>query len=243
MTDCANATMRDLLPDHVAGMLDAGADAEVGAHVAGCVDCHAEVALLRVARAVRPVAVPVDVARIVAAVNAATRDDRTRERTVDDGIRDIASARPSLSPGVMSIARPGVPKARGSMVWRMAASVALVAVGGWSVMSMQDRDVSDVMGVATVSASPRSDTMVGSADSASRESTTVAVAQPAAATPSGTSQGVRSASAISVGDLGDFSDDELQTMLDRLERWDGATSADPVTALPVLTTQQRGETR
>lgn len=50
MTDCLNAEMRDRLPDLLHERLDASVRAMIVAHVEECVDCRAELALLREAR-------------------------------------------------------------------------------------------------------------------------------------------------------------------------------------------------
>jgi hypothetical protein len=39
---------------------------------------------------------------------------------------------------------------------------------------------------------------------------------------------------LSLGDLSEYSDEELQRVLDRLDKWDGATSTDPLTPLPIV---------
>ena len=69
MNDCPNADVRDLLPDLMHGRLDAATQATVMAHVAGCEDCAAELALRRDLRAIRGTPA-VDVVSIVAAVPA-----------------------------------------------------------------------------------------------------------------------------------------------------------------------------
>ena len=67
MRDCSNGLIRDLLPEFVHGTLAENVRAEVAAHVAGCSDCQAEVALIRSAGVAYP-APAVDVSRIVAAL-------------------------------------------------------------------------------------------------------------------------------------------------------------------------------
>jgi len=69
MRDCADAAMRDLLPDFVHGTLPAGERVRVAEHVAACADCAAEVGLIRSVRRTFSVATPtVNVVRIVAAL-------------------------------------------------------------------------------------------------------------------------------------------------------------------------------
>jgi hypothetical protein len=45
---------------------------------------------------------------------------------------------------------------------------------------------------------------------------------------------------VSYGDLGDYSEDELQRMLDRLDEWDGATSTEPLPGVPILPNSEGG---
>ena len=70
MNDCPNADMRDLLPDLVNGRLDAEARAAVEAHVAGCADCRAEVALLRAVRSAMHISPALDLSAIASAIPA-----------------------------------------------------------------------------------------------------------------------------------------------------------------------------
>lgn len=70
MNDCPNADIRDLLPDLVHGRLDAGTRATVEAHMAGCADCRAELALLRDLRASLRRTPRLDLAAIAAALPA-----------------------------------------------------------------------------------------------------------------------------------------------------------------------------
>ena len=70
MNDCPNADVRDLLPDLVHGRLDAETRATVEAHMAGCADCRAELALLRDLRGSLRRTPRLDLAAIAAAVPA-----------------------------------------------------------------------------------------------------------------------------------------------------------------------------
>ncbi|MCC6432265.1 MAG: hypothetical protein IT354_15255, partial [Gemmatimonadaceae bacterium] len=46
--------------------------------------------------------------------------------------------------------------------------------------------------------------------------------------------------AVSFGNLGDYTDEELQRVLDRLEQWDGSTSTEAVTTTPILPVNRSG---
>ena len=71
MTDCPNGVMRDQLPAYVHGLLSAADASSVDAHLEGCEDCRAEVALLGKARVALSLGVPrIDVASVVAALPA-----------------------------------------------------------------------------------------------------------------------------------------------------------------------------
>lgn len=72
MNDCANADIRDQLPDLLHDHLDRDARAAVEAHLATCDDCRAELEMLRDLRAAA-VTPRVDTARIAAAVTAPAR--------------------------------------------------------------------------------------------------------------------------------------------------------------------------
>lgn len=112
MSDCTNADMRDLLPDLLHGSLDEPTRLAAEAHVAGCADCRAELALLRSAQAaIRRTPAP-DVARIVRAL---PRPPATT--------RELESLR---SPG-------RVPASRAAVQWRRAAVIAAIVVGGTAV--------------------------------------------------------------------------------------------------------------
>lgn len=67
MRDCPDGAMRDQLPLYVSGRLDARSRSAVDAHLAGCADCTAEVAMLSAVGRAFPAPV-VDVARIAAAM-------------------------------------------------------------------------------------------------------------------------------------------------------------------------------
>lgn len=79
MRDCDNVEMRDLLPDLLHSRLGPAERDAVERHVASCVDCTAELALLRSAQASLRGAPVVDVVRIVAALpRAGARRRRSR---------------------------------------------------------------------------------------------------------------------------------------------------------------------
>jgi hypothetical protein len=126
MNDCSNADIRDQLPDLLHDRLSVSARAVVVAHVDACVDCHAELELLRGAREAFASQTPrVDIAYVVGAL----------------------PKPPQRQAG--TIGRVGVPAHRRWADWRVAAAVTLLVAGGSSV-ALLNRAPNSVDGVSTV---------------------------------------------------------------------------------------------
>lgn len=84
MNDCPSAEIRDQLPDLMHERLDPAARAEVVTHLEGCLDCRAELELLRQLHVTLVQTTPrVDVGRIVAALPSPTSVMRRRRTWVD----------------------------------------------------------------------------------------------------------------------------------------------------------------
>jgi hypothetical protein len=227
MTECGSPELQDLLPDFAAELLDDVSTARVQAHLGVCGACVEDLALLRVARRLRPPAPAIDVARIVAALPAPpsatvaassrgpvlVRNATDRERAVPPTMRE----RPSRRPVVM-----GLP------VWRLAATLGVVIAGGASLMVAR-------RGIVAV------DPAVGEGQVTQvAESVTQVATAPTRVLPESLGAGVSASSvtartvSVSYGDLGDYTEDELQRMLDRLEQWDGATNEEPLPSTPIV---------
>jgi anti-sigma factor RsiW len=213
MTDCGNAEIRDLLPDLAAGALSPVERSRVQAHVDGCAECAAEVALLRTARALRPNVTSIDIAAIVARLPR----PEARPSVVDDPSIVSLDAHRELQRASRQ-SRRAMSWTGSRSVWRMAAAVGVIIAGGWSVVMVQSGGI----GVMTA----------GRADSAQFAETTAVIAS---ADPS-----PRSDVAVSFGDLGDYTEEELKRVLDRVENWDGATSTEAVTTAPILPASVEG---
>ena len=112
MNDCANAGVRDQLPELLHDRLDAQTRAAIMAHVSGCVDCRAELELLRDVRGMLAAEAPrIDVQWVAAALPKPPRQ------------RDVGGA-----------ARYGATAPRRVWSdWRVAAAVTLLIAGGSSV--------------------------------------------------------------------------------------------------------------
>ena len=241
MTECHNGDLRDLLPDYVAGTLSVAGQAEVEAHVTSCAECRDETALLRVVRSVRPRPVEIDVARIVAAL-----PRRTSAPTLQL-VRDV-SAPAERVPVVESVAgdviaiRARRRAARGT-AWRIAAAIGVMVIGSWTVLNVRG-DGATAAADVRVAAGNTSAADGLDAAGLSRGETLVARSALGDSGPAGMaidasrltgSGGARSSSGgLSLGDLSEYSDEDLERVLERLEKWDGATSTDPLPTLPIV---------
>ncbi|MES2521113.1 MAG: zf-HC2 domain-containing protein [Gemmatimonadota bacterium] len=232
MTECNDTNMRDLLPDLVAGRLAAAELAGVESHAESCVECTDEIALLRVARSVRPQAVAIDVARIVAALPPRTVtavSDGASEFTGPRLVRD--EHRVASRDGRVATTRAARSQ---SAVWRMAAAVGIAVIGGWSALMYRGGGGADAP-AAVAQGGP-----IGMLPSE-----TLAVLDDASGKPGNETgeTGVLTPSELEVpltNHLSEYSDEDLLLMLDRLEKWDGATSADPLPTVPIVSVTPRG---
>lgn len=219
MTECTTTELQDLLPDFASGALDDITMSRVSAHVASCRSCADDLAVLRTVRAARPrVAMP-DIHRIVAALPAARPAAQAGGQVGPKLVRPgTASPPPSMQ------RRPARGTIFGLSVWRMAATLGVVIAGGTSLL---------VARRGVVSITPATETPLV-ADSSARVATTPQfdTAETVAVRPRMKAAGV----SISYGDLGDYTEDELQRMIDRLEQWDGATSTEPLPGVPIIAT-------
>ena len=194
MTDCSNAEMRDRLPDVLHERLDPSARAAVMAHVARCPECRAELTLLREARvALTSNMRTVDVASITRAVIARTS-----------------------APVVHAFPRQR--RTHTWMDWRVAASIALVAIGGASFALIHSRPaaVTTATRVTVAKAAPQPEkvpTITPSHESTAR--TRIVVPSAPAAELS------------AAGGVGDLSDNDLRALLDDLQSINAEPPTDP----------------
>lgn len=242
MTECDNAEMRDLLPDLVNDALSSDERERVREHVASCGACSDEEILLRSMRAARPVAPRVDVARIVRAL--------PRGVGMPVSASTTHAAEPLLTVSRSDAIDPPRKRMVFSGVLRMAATVAVAAIGGWTVLSYQRAEGPLDVASRARSAETTKDITQSAVPSGSDARGVQSVggqlamvdtpraggnAPAGAATHTATRQ-----TALSLGDLSDYSDDDLQRMLDRLEKWDGTTATDPVPTVPIVPVTERG---
>jgi len=183
----------------------------VRTHVEACVDCAEELRLIRSVLALPVRSVPIDVAAIVA------RLPKPPSAVEDPSVRSLEAHRQ---------ARTLAPRRFSRSVWRMAATIGVVIAGGWSVMMVQRGGIGMPIAPVTDSAA------LGGIRTASAlaADTQIASSVVAASDPESAEAGA----AVSFGDVGNYTDEELQRVLDRLEKWDGATSTESVTTAPIL---------
>jgi hypothetical protein len=224
MSECVNAEMRDVLPDFVHGQLDAGRDAEVRTHITDCVDCAAEVELLRAVMAAAPAAPKMNVDRIARALPTPTRHGFLLHRG--------GGTESPLTPGVL----PAMPHR--SRVWsrpivKIAAAVAIVTAGGLSLLVGRDVLRPDTQ-VGQVS--PSID--LGSRSASPLPTPTLPVATaPAApsAEPKVRDVAVAGSAGISLAaGLQELSDEHLETLLAEMDQMDGLPAVEPDALEPAI---------
>ena len=215
MTECRTPEMQDLLPDYASASLDATAAASVEQHLSICDPCRDDIVLLRRARAIRPTAVPVDIARIVAGLPRPTPTLRLVRSSHDQSLVVAAAT---------SNARPR--RRWSASVWQVAAAVGVMVVGGTSLLVSRNSPVS-----LTGARSNEAQLAEAAESTLARMGASVAALD----SPASIGRALReSRVSVSYGDLGDYSEAELQRMLDRLEQWDGTSSTEPLPTLPVV---------
>ncbi len=242
MTDCENAALRDLLPEYVAESLDASTQALVSDHLLACESCRHEVALLTVARAIRPREISVDQLAIVERLLALRQSGGRAQlgpRLV--GTRGVPAGAAS-SGQVPQTARRLLPT-RG--LWRFAAALGVVALGSLSLYATRDGRMSRLYPKDSVAP------VALSAEAAGGNITTESFDAPSGRTSPGAGSAsdrdrsglgvvAGTVAAVSVGDLSDYSEAELQGMLDRLNKWDGASSSEVMPTLPIVPVTSSG---
>lgn len=214
MTDCPNAEIRDLLPDYVHDQLSSADYARVAQHLVSCAECADELALLQAVFEIRPSVSSVNIIGILASLpkpgqHASVTVFGDVPAAAIEGVREIGSARSAAT------------KRGGFRTWRIAAAIAAVTVGGLSVaiarqgfVTVNEQALPDSASVIGMASVPAYQLPVSSADAALRQSD--------------------SRNALSIGDLSEFSDEQLDAMNARLEQWDGSASVEPLPGVPIL---------
>lgn len=211
MTDCSNAEIRDMLPDYLHEQLSVADHAQVQQHLVSCAECADELALLKTVLALRPAVSAPNVADILAKLPKPAPRVMVEHIQVA-GVRDISTARSVVAKSPRSNFR----------AWRAIAAVAVMAVGGLTIKIASETEADRDLGTKN-------------------DSATVAALQERVANGSETLRKDSALSALpaknislSVGDPSAYSDEELEAMMSRLDKWDGSMSAEPLPGVPIL---------
>jgi putative zinc finger protein len=214
MSDCVSAEMRDVLPDFVHGQLDAGRTAEVRAHLADCVDCTAEVELLRAVMTAAAAAPNMNVDRIARALPTPTRQGFLLHRGGGTGSPLTPLVSPVMQHRSRLWSRPVV---------KIAAAVAIVAAGGLSLLVGRDvlRPDTQVGQMAPTPSVP-----LESAPLASAPDLPV-VGSPAPRAPERQVAVATTAGISLAGELQELSDEHLETLIAEMDGMDELPAAEP----------------
>jgi anti-sigma factor RsiW len=197
--------MRDRLPDLLHERLDGSARSAVVAHVSECADCRAELALLRQMR--------VSLTSGIVAVDTAVIARTVVARTV--------TAPPIGGRGIRWTD------------WRLAAAVAVVLVGGASLLTLYVKRApnTDAGASAVVSSVP--------APNVAASPPSAAVASPPRSNT--TDDGSKAhAELAAAGDVSELSDSELQTLLGDLDTIEAVPPTDPEPVSVRVSLPERG---
>jgi hypothetical protein len=212
MNDCPNAEIRDQLPDLLHDRLDVSMRAAVMAHVDACVDCRAELELLRGVHGL-----------LVA-------------RTPRVDVNYVVNALPKPSASRHALPSRLTPRRRVWSDWRIAAAVTVLAVGGGSFALLRQGVTPTADTVLAQTSS------IGSANTPSRDSITAATPSrvaDASAAPSGSTSVARGhatsadeqAGLATTARLADLNERQLQALLDQIDQLRAVpiTEPEPVT--------------
>jgi anti-sigma factor RsiW len=213
MFDCANVEMRELLPELVAGLLDAATRARVEQHVATCADCASELETLRLVKAAFAGGPTIDARRIVAALP-----------TPPNAARPAAHRSAMVKPW---------------LDWRIAAALTTITVGGLSLAVSQRlrSPITVAPPDSVVEVQPPRVALVPDTSTPRVPPVTRTVA-PSVLTPNG--RGTKAQLSFGGGDMDDASLQALLGALDEIDRAPVAPSAEP-DRTPVLPVIKQGD--
>ena len=140
-----------------------------------------------------------------------------RSHVADRSVRSISSA-------------PSVVGKTSFRSWRSIAAVAILAVGGAATLVAKNGATNSVAVTSRPESTYVATTPVGTA---------VKPVSPETASAKLPVSNAKKA-ALSVGELSDYSDAEIEAVMARLEKWDGAASADPMPGVPLIPASSRG---
>jgi hypothetical protein len=199
MNKCTASDIQEMLPDLLHGTLAADARARVEAHLGTCADCREEVEVLRAVKTAAVFAPRIDIDRVVRQI--------PPYRTIVPATERPASTR--------------------MVSWLVAAALAVVVIGGGSLVLMRPNAGNDPASVATTLPAGTDNPVVP---------TTVESRIPDAGTPArptvvrGTARPRALALAANVDDL---SDGDLVQLMDEMNRFDALPASEPEPVISV----------
>ncbi len=229
MTECNAPRFQDLLPDYMAGSLCESDLAELRQHLAECASCTSDLAILRQVRALRVPATTLNAAAVSRIVAALPRPGSTAAGHGSNEVQ-VHPSRPMLVRTTSDMQAPPSTRSRSRRLqrhtatfWRVAATIVVMVAGGTSLLVAKRHDAlpESLTATALAGAEPGSALMTESLGMAANLGDVLASATDVP---------------VSYGDIGDYSEDELEAMLDRLDQWDGANSPEPLPRAGMLGT-------
>jgi hypothetical protein len=192
MNKCTNSEIQDLLPELEHGKLSAAVRQSVEAHLAGCESCREDLDIIRAVKSAAVFAPSIDAESVV---------------------RQIPPYRMPV-PGKQAPARTRM------VEWLVAATVAVLLVGGGSMLKTRQPEQSPIAGVT----------------GRPGETTSYDVTPPAPAT---TERAAHTPALTLVTDTQELSDGNLQQLMDEIETFDALPNSEPEPVLAVDMTEGR----
>jgi anti-sigma factor RsiW len=192
MTKCTNGEIRDLLPDMEHGTLDAAVREQVEAHLGGCESCREDLGVIR-----------------------AVRSAATFEPAID-----VESIVRQIPPYSMPLPRKEMPARNRMVEWLVAATIAVLLVGGSALLQRH----APARSVAVI------------------DSTVVDQPQPTEVVlpPTPTVPVTRHTPALSLAaDVQELSDGNLRQLMDDIENFDALPNSEPEPVFAVDTGEGR----
>jgi hypothetical protein len=203
MNDCPNADIRDQLPDLLHDRLDASARAAVMAHVDACVDCRAELELLR------------------------SIHGMLVSRTPRVDVHAVVRALPTRLAQPIRVA----PRRRVWTDWRIAAAVTVLAAGGGSFAVIRQGGIPTAADSDFASAPSTGHTGQPATDTSAPQGTRAATdraARSATSSPQNTAASADDRNGLATtAHLADLNERQLQALLDQIDQLQAVPITDP----------------
>jgi anti-sigma factor RsiW len=191
MNKCTDSDIQEMLPDLLHGALPADARGRVQAHLATCEECREDLEVLQTVNSAAVFAPKIDADRVVG---------------------QIPPYR-MIVPGVEHPARTRV------VSWLVAASLAVVVVGGGSLLVMQPRSVTPAVAVDISGSAPAIPGTV--------ETVAPTVVKPVTPLPTMATAAPHPHALALAADVDGLSDGSLVQLMNEMNRFDGLPASEP----------------